>query len=126
MIRGLGPHVRRDSGGVGSELDAQGLHDAEPPAVGPTAIGRERDRREGCSRGFARDAGAAGELAHSDGARDVAEGGRDKSGVAVLEGGFEIGGDGLGTVEVFGGVPEGGFKWHFEPHTPFGRAVSET
>ena len=39
---------------------------------------------------------------------DVAKGGCDERGVAVFEGGFKIGGDGFGTAEILGGVPEGG------------------
>jgi hypothetical protein len=57
-------------------------------------------RRQGFVEGFARDAGLRGKLGHSNGARDIAECGCDESGVAILEGGFEIGGDGLRIVEI--------------------------
>ena len=47
-----------------------------------------------------------------------------RGGVAILEGGFEIGRDGRGAVEKLRGIPESGFKGHFWPpldHEPFVR-----
>jgi hypothetical protein len=44
----------------------------------------------------------AGELSHSHGAREIAKGG------------FEIGGGGLGAIEILRGVPEICLKSHFE------------
>ena len=75
-----------DSGGAGSELDAESLHDAKKSGEPGIASGRERFVE--C---LARDAGLAGERGHSDGVGDVAQGGGDQGGVAVFEGGLETG-----------------------------------
>jgi len=75
-----------DSGGAGSELDAESLHDAKKSGEPGIASGRER-----LVESLARDAGLIGKLGHSDGALDVAQGGGDQGGVAVVEGGLETG-----------------------------------
>ena len=100
-----------NSGGVGSEFDAESLYHAEPPAAGASGLRRGQSSVES----LARDSGLAGELGHSHGARNIAECGCDQRWVAVLEGGFKIGGDAAGRGHVLGGVPECGFMSHFEP-----------
>ena len=95
---------------MGGEFDAEGFHDAKEGGESGIA-----SRGEGFVEGFARDAGLAGELGHSHGARDVAKGRCDQGRVAILEGGFEISGDGLRAAEILRGVPRGGSKSHFEP-----------
>ena len=64
--------ARRNSGGVGGQLDSESFHDAEK-GVEPGIAGG----REGFVKGLACNAGLTGELRHSHGAGDVAEGGRD-------------------------------------------------
>ncbi len=84
------PHAR-ESGGVRRELDAESFDDAEKRGEPRVAAGGQS-----FIKGFACDTGLAGELSHAHGASDVGECGRNQCRIAVLEGGSEISGDGLG------------------------------
>ena len=63
---------------MGRELDSKSLHDAEKSGEPGIAGGGQ-----GFVEGFARNASLAGELGHSNGAGDIAEGRRDEGRIAI-------------------------------------------